>query len=208
MTCGIYCYKDTQNNDKIVYVGKDSNIGDNKRHKDHHRPSNYKKQVINRVLQNNPNRYTYHILKQGEFNDNLLNALEIIYTHRYNPKFSFTIGGDGSRGYKHSEESKQRMSEARKGKNHPMYNKYGEEHCRYGKKDSLETRLNKSKVRNTTGYYRVTKMKTNSCNQGFRWGYSYYEDGKRRLISSVDIEKLESKVKSKGLPWILIKDVE
>jgi len=204
MSVGIYCYKDTQKDNKIVYVGKDSNISFNKRHKDHNSPSNYKKQVINRVLQNNPNRYTYHILKEGDFDEGLLNALEIIYIYRYNPKFNFTIGGEGTVGYKHSEESKQRMSESRKGKNHPMYNKFGKEHCRFGKKDSLETKVNKSIARNSTGYFRVTKMNTNSCKQGFRWGYLYYQDNKRKLISSTNLEKLELKVKAKGLPWIII----
>lgn len=33
MTCsGIYCYVDNQNND-IVYIGKDAQIDNNKRHK-------------------------------------------------------------------------------------------------------------------------------------------------------------------------------
>lgn len=112
MTVGIYCYKDTQNDNKVVYVGKDSRIDENIRHKRHMFPSRYNDQVINRILQNNRDRYTYHVLKQGDFGKNLLNALEILYIRRYSPQFNFTIGGDGANGYKHSEESKQRISNA------------------------------------------------------------------------------------------------
>ena len=109
MTCGIYCYKDTQNDNEVIYVGKDSSIDTNTRHKKHNYPSRYNQQVINRVLQNNPDRYTYHVLKEGDFDEKLLSALEILYVHRYSPKFNFTIGGDGMRGYKHSEESKRKI---------------------------------------------------------------------------------------------------
>jgi hypothetical protein len=38
--------------------------------------------------------------------------------------------------------------------------------------------------------------------QGFFWRYRYYEDGKQKSINSVDIKKLEEKVKMKGLLWI------
>jgi len=57
---------------------------------------------------------------------------------------------------------------------------------------------------NTTGFYRVTMDKDETCNQGFTYTYQYYDGEKRRKISSVDILKLEQKVKSKGLPWKII----
>jgi len=63
-------------------------------------------------------------------------------------------------------------------------------------------RINKSKIVNTTGYFRVFKAKCNTCNQGFRYVYQYYEDGKHKHLSSVDINKLQSKVENHGLPWI------
>lgn len=43
MSKGIYCYIDKEN-DKIVYVGKDSYINIKSRHYDHIAPSNYDKQ--------------------------------------------------------------------------------------------------------------------------------------------------------------------
>lgn len=56
-----------------------------------------------------------------------------------------------------------------------------------------------SSKKNTSGYYRVHKRKDN--HQGFIWIYSYYENGKLKIINSYDIKKLEYKVKSKNLPW-------
>lgn len=109
---GIYCYVDKKTNE-IVYVGKDSHIDTHRRHKDHHRPSAYKLQKINQVLQNNPKRYIYKVLKSWDkvkFHDKLANALEIIYIKRYNPKFNFTKGGEGIIGFKHSKETKCKLS--------------------------------------------------------------------------------------------------
>lgn len=139
MTVGIYCYKDSLNDDEIVYVGKDSSIDLNTRHKRHHYPSRYDDQVINRVLQSNPDRYSYHILKQGEWDEKLLNVIEILYVHRYSPKFNYTIGGDGIKGYKHSDESKQKISNSLKG--HIVSEETREKLRKHnlGKKHSMET---------------------------------------------------------------------
>ena len=54
---------------------------------------------------------------------------------------------------------------------------------------------------NSTGYFRVSIMKCKNCKQGFIYRYTYYENGKRKAICAVSIEKLEEKVKAKGLPW-------
>lgn len=95
---GIYCYIDNKDS-SVVYVGKDSNIERSKRRKDHISKSNYNHQPFNRILQNNPKRYRYKVLKKGNFSDNLLNALEILYIQRYktfrpktNQGFNFSIG--------------------------------------------------------------------------------------------------------------------
>lgn len=60
----------------------------------------------------------------------------------------------------------------------------------------------------STGYYRVTKDKTKYCKKGFIWLYQYRVNGKFKKIRSVDINKLEEKVKSKGLPWFKFGEVE
>lgn len=94
-------------------------------------------------------------------------------------------------GKQRSEETKRKMSESHKGENHPLY----------GKQHSEETKRKMSEAKNTSGYYRVSKQKNKNCKQGFIWTYRYFEDGKRKSILSVDIEKLEKKVKAKGLEW-------
>lgn len=63
--------------------------------------------------------------------------------------------------------------------------------------------INMSKHQNTTGYFRVTKLKNKQCVQGFTWAYKYYdENGKQQHITCVNIDKLKEKVLSKGLDWI------
>lgn len=116
--CGIYCYVDSKDN-SVVYVGKDSYIHKNKRHHDHLQQGQYYRQHINKVLQNNPDRYHYKIL--SVFNPQhkpkeLLNALEMSFINFFKPIFNFTLGGDGSTGLKHSEESKKKISDANKGR--------------------------------------------------------------------------------------------
>ena len=72
-----------------------------------------------------------------------------------------------------------------------------------------EVREKISKTKNTTGYFRVHKSKNPECRQGFRYCYRYYDDnGKRHSIQSVDIKKLEKKVKAKGLEWFKLGDGE
>lgn len=69
---------------------------------------------------------------------------------------------------------------------------------------SLHVRFHKQ---NTTGYYRVIKKERKNTKQGFTWVYRYYKNGKRKYISSVDLDKLEEKVKAKGLPWYKLENI-
>ena len=119
MTFGIYCYSDKKDN-SIVYVGKDSHIDTNNRKYDHQSPSKYEHQPFNRILQNNPNRYTYQVLVYDVADEQTLNALEIQYIRQLKPRFNFTEGGDGYGCGKNnpnygglSETHKQKISEAR-----------------------------------------------------------------------------------------------
>lgn len=239
---GIYAYIDKKTGE-IVYIGKDSHIYKNSRNKAHFSKSKYDEQPINRILQNNPDRYEYKVLYMGNFDQELLNILEVNSIAEHNPMFNFTDGGDGTLGYNHTEDAKSKISDAMKGQQHflghehtqetknqmaeskkgdknPMKNpetakkvsealtgRRGPETNMWGKHHTKETRTQiskkKSRQQNTTGYYRVRKAKTNSCKQGFYYRYRYYDDnGKRKEISSVDIKKLEEKVKKAGLEWM------
>ena len=74
-------------------------------------------------------------------------------------------------------------------------------HNKYKGKDITQNKRNK------TGYYRVSKRKDKTCKQGFLWIYTYTDgNGKKKVISSIDIEKLEKKVKDAGLAWIKFED--
>ena len=61
---------------------------------------------------------------------------------------------------------------------------------------------NLSKRNNTVGYYNVSKQNRKKYKQGFIYRYHYIKDGKTQAIYSIDINKLEQKVKNKGLEWI------
>ena len=58
---------------------------------------------------------------------------------------------------------------------------------------------------NKTGFFRVTKRKTNT-KQGFTWAYSFKENNQINFVSSVDISKLKSKVLANGWEWIELTD--
>lgn len=208
---GIYCYTDSEDN-SVVYVGKDSYIHKNKRHNEHLAKSRRDEQTFNRVLQNNPDRYKYNVLIKGIFNDYELNNIEISLINAFRPKFNFTKGGDGSTGYKHTEEAKKKISERLTGRqlshetrkrmseNHADFS--GENNPNYGKPLSETTRMKLSKVKNSSGYYRVFKRKDSRYKNGFAWQYSYYDvNGKLKSIQAVSIEKLKEKVISKCLKW-------
>ena len=190
MAKGIYCYIDKKDN-QIVYVGKDSNIDKNKRHRKHFSPSKYDVQPINRILQNNPDRYIYQILWEiDDCTDNHLNQMEIFYIKKYDPQFNFTEGGDGISGFKHSEESRKKISESLKGKKpYEM---------------TEETKKKMSKSRNTTGFYKVSKEKRNTCKQGFIWVYTDQSKSTRKRLRSTNLLKLQEKVEAQGLPWEIV----
>lgn len=71
------------------------------------------------------------------------------------------------------------------------------------KKQGIKLR---GKVSNTSNYYRVHKRKKKEAKKGFTWVYSYFENNKKKQISSVDLKTLKKKVQAKGLPWYKIND--
>lgn len=90
------------------------------------------------------------------------------------------------KGHEVSEETRKRISLTKTGSN------YSEQGCE-----------NMSKSRNTTGFYCVS-TKPASTRQGFSWLYQYYENGKHKSITSINLLKLKEKVISKKLKWLMI----
>ena len=208
-----------------MYVGKDSYIDKNTRHKNHFMPSRYDDQPINGVLQNNTDRYSYQVLVWDVEDENTLNALEIQYIRQLQPKFNFTDGGDGVSGFQHSKETRRKLSEAKKGQNNPMFGKKhseetkrkmseankGENNPNWGKAFSDEHKKKiseaKSQKMNNTGFYRVSKAKRKDCRKGFRWLYRYYnKNNERKGLSSTNLKKLEQKVLLNNLEWKIINE--
>ena len=83
-----------------------------------------------------------------------------------------------------------------------MMDRNGENNSMFGKKHSDETKIELSKKKSTTGYFRVTKHKNKTSKQGFDWCYRYYEKGKRKYIRRVNLDDLEKEVKDRNLIWL------
>ena len=199
MSKGIYGYFDIENN-YWAYIGKDSNIDKNSRRYDHRNPSTYNRQKINQTIQNNPDRYIYHILLEvpesfstEEINDLEKHYINLLKTFKYDypnkSVFNFTKGGEGLNGIIFTDECCKKISNSLK-----------------GQKFSISRDLKISLRQNTTGYFRVSIQNDNHCKQGYRYRYRYYDENvKAKKISSISLKKLEQKVKEKNLPWIRIK---
>lgn len=229
---GIYGYKDNKTN-KILYIGKDSYMYRKSRHQQHHSKPRYSAQKINMILQSNPERYEYlEIIRLPQTTSREeLDGFEIRYIGLYKPKFNFTIGGDGAptnKGKKFTREHRMKIAKANTGKTHSKETrlKISKNNSRWnlgkhlseetkkkisesekGKEVSMETKLKLSKNGNKSGYYRVYKNYSNSFKQGFEWVYKWRENGKQKRLSSVNLLKLEAKVKARGLDWIKLSEV-
>lgn len=72
-----------------------------------------------------------------------------------------------------------------------------------GKQKSKQHRINLSKSRGCTGYYRVGIWWHNKSKRGWTYRYQYKdENNKLKSICSLDLDVLEKKVKERGLEWI------
>ena len=86
---------------------------------------------------------------------------------------------------------------------HSILHNNGENNPMFGVKHTFNKMEEMSRDRNTSGYFRVNKHKSKEVKQGFMWRYQWYDDvGKRHAIASVDMDKLEEKVKARNLPWM------
>lgn len=224
---GIYGYRDIKTG-KIVYIGKDSHLYKKVRHTQHHSQPRYSVQKINIILQSNPGRYEYiEIIRlPPETTHKELDDYEIRYIDLYKPKFNFTVGGDGAptnkgkkftkehrmkisianTGKKHSKETRQKISEIIRnrqlGKHPSEETKRKISETEKGKIVPMDVKVKLSRMRNSSGYYRVQKCKDKRIKQGFIWVYKWRENGKHKSLSSTSISKLEEKVLAKGLDWI------
>ena len=203
-------YRITNNVNKKMYFGQTIRL---KRRKDDYFKYGY---FPNSHIKNSFNKYgkeNFEFDVMFECSEEMLDVCEelLIYLlDTQNPDKGYNKDSGGNLNKHRSEESKEKQSKSMKeywdseagqeekqkrsgthsGENNINYGKTGENHPKYG-----------YTKKNTVGYYRVHKYKTSDCKQGFTYRYKYYENGKQRAISSVDIKTLEEKVKARGLEW-------
>ena len=159
------------------------------------------------------NKNHYNLTPGGDFNPAKLPEVRAKISKAVSGENNSMYGKRGKDhpafGRKHTQETREKISKAKSGRKLSQKTKdklskanYGENNPFFGHKHTPEARKKISKARNTSGYYRVYKQNDKGCKQGFTWAYECYEDGKRKKISSVDIKKLEEKVRAKGLKWL------
>ena len=218
---GIYGYWDKQKK-VVAYVGKDSNMSERKREKDHLAQSNFDSQPFNKVLQNNFNRYEYFeiIRFPNDTPDEVINDIEIIAITRYGTYenrrgfgkdygYNFTKGGEGATGHEVSEATRNKISKSLKGENHPMYGKsiseeakknlsesrIGEKNPMYGKHHSDEARARMSKARKKEKHPHW-KEYPRIIKAGFNRGKQFYglKYKGEYIIRSTNKEQVEKKL--------------
>lgn len=149
--------------------------------------------------------------KDGDKLNNRINNLELMSKSEHKKLHNQTaIVSDETRrkrseamkGRHLSEEHKQKIRNANKGKIFSEEHRKKISEANKGKKIGLEHKLYLSERKNTTGYYNVVKKRDKKSKQGFYWAYQYYEDGKRKVLSSNDLDKLRYRVISRGLKWV------
>lgn len=207
---GIYGYLNLETNE-IDYVGRTlwSFRKRDQKHRQKHNnvPFDYK-------LRAHPDKYIMIPLTYCDDVDSL-DLLETFYIYYFNTidKDNYTWGGyalreKGSLSFRDNLDNKEIKR---------LYIEEGLSTYQIGKKfgvsdRTISNRLKKQKIKlrggpkNTSNYYRVHETKCKYVKQGFIWVYAYYENNKKKQISSVNFETLKKKVQVKGLPWYKIND--
>lgn len=193
-----------------MYIGLSENI--EKRYREHANGKDMKYSRIDRaMIKHGTDKFNLEIIEELPNDRALLMKREEYWVSHYNTykdknHYNLTPGGDfnpmkvpeiaakisGENNIMKSPEARAKIS----GENNPFYG------CKHTQESKEKMSKAVSKALNTSGYYRVHKDRCKSCKQGFIFVYRYHENGKRKMISSVDIKKLEKKVKAKGLEWI------
>ena len=218
--CGIYLITNKMTGQ--MYVGQSIRIY--RRFDEHRRAQGFgHSRIDNAINKYGAENFSFEIIITMENDTEQLNDAErewiaILNTYEDKNHYNLTPGGDFSPmkvpeiaakmyGKKHSEQTRKKMSKAHRGR------EFSEEHRRklaekrIGVSLSDEVKHKISNKMNTTGFFRVYKEKNPRFKQGFRFCYQYYdENNKRRSICSVDLEKLEQKVKTKGLEWFKLEE--
>lgn len=198
---GIYGYYDLKN-EYWVYVGKDSDIGYDKRHSHHKSPKQKNKQQINKVIQNNPDRYQYFRLLEFKTNvsDTTLRKVEKLFVetlqtckYDYPDKSCFNFediclkGQEGYwKGKTRSPENIEKISKSLKGRHISPETEFKKGHKPWntGKK---RPELSKEKHPNWKDYARIIKGGFNSSGKQV---YKISYNGNKRIKTSINKQSL------------------
>ena len=181
MTCGIYIITNTITGKH--YIGQSIHI--EKRIKEHQ----YKKDKS--YIENSIAKYGWDKFKWGilcKCAPEELDTEEVKFIALYNTYhdgYNLTRGGE-FKNYgnpMHHLELKKKFIEKRTGYNH-----------------SEETKLKISETKNKTGFYGVFKEYDDKLSQGFCYRY----ENSKKKIRSIDINKLEQKVRKAGFKWTVV----
>jgi hypothetical protein len=114
-----------------------------------------------------------------------------------------TDGGDGASGYVFSEETKRKLSEAKKGKKHSEETRRkhsermkGENNLNYGKSPSEETRRKRSEANKGKKHSEETRRKQSEAKKGIKW----WNDGKGNTKMSIECPE-EGWVPGREMKW-------
>lgn len=203
MESGIYCITNLINENK--YIGKDSNISKQKRWKRHIWDLN-KLQDTCSVLQNAWNKYgkenfKYEIIEYC--NKEVLNDREIYWIKELNTRvpngYNITPGGNGNSDF--LKETKQKISNALSGENHPLFGTHrseetkrkisialsGSNHPNYGKPMPEETKRKIGIANSGENCSEETRQKlriANSGEKGSNFGKHLSEETKQKMRDS------------------------
>lgn len=148
MTCGIYMIKNKVNNK--MYIGKSDDI--ERRWRDHRNDLNNQSKRENIHIRRSWKKYReynfeFTILLECEESDlNMYEEYYIFELMTYDPRVGYnkTYGGDGGRP---TEETRKKLSESKKGENHPNYGKHLSEETRKNMSESHKIAMNRPSVR-------------------------------------------------------------
>ena len=145
------------------------------------------KQYIDNALRKNGingfKKYVYYIP------ENLLDYFEVEMIKKLNTiaPNGYNLESGGNKNKHHCKETKRKMSEAKKGKDNPMYGKKGENHPMYGKHHTEETRKKLSKIHKGKILSEETKRKMSEARKGKYKGANHPQARKIICIETGEI---------------------
>lgn len=144
--------------------------------------------------QNNPDKYEYSVIEYDVPEDKLdeREMFWIKFFDSYRNGYNLTPGGDGMpKGYKLSDETKHKMSKAKKGENNPMYGKHLSEETRKKMRGENNPMYGKNRSGENNPFYgkhhtEETKQKISVRVQGENhpnFGKHFYTDGNKNIVA-------------------------